>query len=316
MEFFSSKTNFDIVGKRKLAAVFSLVLTIISIISLATQGLNYAVDFTGGYLVEAAYPQEADVRAIRQALAENDMDDAVVQNFGTTRDVLIRLAPRTGETASGEGAAEVSEVIKDVLEKQNPQVEIRRVEFVGAQVGEELKNDGGLAMLIALICIMIYVMIRFEWKFSMGAVVSLAHDVVITLGFLSVIQAEFDLTVLAALLAIIGYSLNDTIVVYDRIRENFRRIRKGTSEEITNISINETLSRTVMTGVTTLMVLFALFFLGGDVIHVFSLALIFGIIFGTYSSIYVASSVVIALGLTREDLLQIKKEGVDTNPLP
>ncbi|HEX7026085.1 MAG TPA: protein translocase subunit SecF [Gammaproteobacteria bacterium] len=316
MEFFSSKTNFDFVGKRRLAATFSVVLTIISIVSLATQGLNYAVDFTGGYLAEAGYPQEADLPAIRQALSDNGMEDAVVQNFGTSRDVLIRLAPRTGETASGEGAAEVSDAIREILTKQNPQVEVRRVEFVGAQVGEELKNDGGLAMLIALICIMIYVMIRFEWKFSMGAVVSLAHDVVITLGFLSVIQAEFDLTVLAALLAIIGYSLNDTIVVYDRVRENFRRIRKGTAEDITNISINETLSRTVMTGVTTLMVLFALFFLGGDVIHVFSLTLIFGIVFGTYSSVYVASSVVIALGLTREDLLQIKKEGVDTNPLP
>lgn len=316
MEFFSTKTNFDFVGKRRLATVFSVVLTILSIVSLATQGLNYAVDFTGGYLIEAGYPQEADLPAIRQALADSGMEDAVVQNFGTTRDVLIRLAPRPGETASGEGAAEVSQEIRDILQKQNPQVDVRRAEFVGAQVGEELKNDGGLAMLIALICIMIYVMIRFEWKFSVGAVVSLAHDVIITLGFLSAIQAEFDLTVLAALLAIIGYSLNDSIVVFDRVRENFRRVRKGTPEEITNISINETLSRTVMTGVTTLMVLCALFFLGGDIIHVFSLSLIFGIAFGTYSSVFVASSVVIALGLTREDLLQIRKEGVDTNPLP
>lgn len=316
MEFFSSKTNFDFVGKRKLAAVVSAVLLIISIGSLATRGLNLAVDFTGGYLIEAGYEREADLSAIRQALVDNGMADAVVQNFGTTRDVLIRLAPRSGETASGEGAAQVSEVILEILKKQNPQVEVRRVEFVGAQVGEELKNDGGLAMLIALICIMIYVMIRFEWKFSVGAVVALAHDVVITLGFLSVLQSEFDLTVLAALLAIIGYSLNDTIVVFDRIRENFRRIRKGTPADITNISINETLSRTVMTGVTTLMVLLALFFLGGEIIHVFSLALIIGILIGTYSSVYVASSVTIALGLTREDLLQVKKEGVDTNSLP
>lgn len=316
MEFFSSKTNFDFIGKTKIAAVFSAVLILGSIVSLATQGLNLAIDFTGGYLIEAGYPQEADLPAVRKALADNGMEDAVVQNFGTTRDVLIRLAPQAGETASGEGASQISEVIKDVLRKQNPQVEVRRVEFVGAQVGENLKNDGGLAILVALICVMIYVMIRFEWKFSVGAVAALGHDVIITLGFLSVLRSEFDLTAMAALLAIIGYSLNDTIVVFDRIRENFRRVRKGTPGEIANISINETLARTIMTGATTLVVLLALFFLGGSVVHVFSLALITGIVIGTYSSVYVASAITLALGLAREDLLQVKKEGVDTNALP
>lgn len=316
MEFFSSKTNFNFIGRRKIAAVFSAVLIIVSIVSLAMQGLNLAVDFTGGYLIEAGYPQEADLSAVRKALADNGMEDAVVQNFGTTRDVLIRLAPQPGQTASGEGAAQVSEVIQGVLKKQNPQVDVRRVEFVGAQVGENLKNDGGMAMLVALICVMIYVMIRFEWKFSVGAVAALVHDVIITLGFLSVLRAQFDLTALAALLAIIGYSLNDTIVVFDRIRENFRRIRKGTPADVANISINETLSRTTMTSGTTLLVLVALFFLGGEVVHVFSLALIVGIVIGTYSSVYVASTVTLALGLARDDLLQVKKEGVDTNALP
>jgi preprotein translocase subunit SecF len=316
MEFFSSKTNFDFIGKAKIAAVCSSVLIILSIVSLAIQGLNLAVDFTGGYLIEASYPQEADVPAVRKALADNGMEDAVVQNFGTTRDILIRLPARPGETASGEGAAKVSEMIQGVLKKQNPQVDVRRVEFVGAQVGENLKNDSGLAILVALICVMIYVMIRFEWKFSVGAVAALVHDVIITLGFLSVLRSEFDLTALAALLAIIGYSLNDTIVVFDRIRENFRRIRKGTSGEIANISINETLSRTIMTSGFTLLVLVALFLLGGGVVHVFSLALIVGIVVGTYSSIYVASAIALALGLSRDDLAQVKKEGVSSNSLP
>jgi preprotein translocase subunit SecF len=244
------------------------------------------------------------------------MEDAVVQNFGTTRDILIRLPARPGETASGEGAAKVSEMIQGVLKKQNPQVDVRRVEFVGAQVGENLKNDSGLAILVALICVMIYVMIRFEWKFSVGAVAALVHDVIITLGLLSVLHSEFDLTGMAALLAIIGYSLNDTIVVFDRIRENFRRIRKGTSGEIANVSINETLSRTIMTSAVTLLVLVALFFLGGGAVHIFSLALFFGIVIGTYSSIFVASAIALALGLSRDDLAQVKKEGVSSNSLP
>jgi preprotein translocase subunit SecF len=259
MEFFSKKTHIDFMGKRKLAIVLSSVLILASIASLVVRGLNFGIDFTGGTLIEVSYPDPADLGGLREVLGEAGYGDVQMQHFGTSRDVLIRVAPRA-ELAS----AQISEDILAALKHADAAVEMRRVEFVGPQVGEELTEQGGLAMLYALIGILIYVSLRFEYRFSLGAVAALVHDVMITLGIFSLLQIEFDLTVLAALLAVIGYSLNDTIVVFDRVRENFRKIRKGGSEQVMNISVNETLSRTVMTGVTTLLVLTALFFLGGE----------------------------------------------------
>ncbi len=308
MQLIKSQLNINFMAGRKLALIISLTLLVISISSLSIRGLNFGIDFTGGYLIEAGYPQSVELAPIRELLEENQVSGAVVQHFGTAKDILVRLAPNEGADTN---AAQISDELLAILKQGDPNVSMRRVEYVGPQVGEELKNQGGLAMLFALICIMVYVMFRFEWKFSIGAVLALAHDVLITLGVFSILQAGFDLTVLAAVLAVIGYSLNDTIVVYDRIRENFRKIRKGLPVEITNTSINQTLSRTLMTSLTTLMVLFALFFLGGEIIHSFALALIVGVLIGTYSSVFVASPVVLALGLTREDMLPVKKEGAE-----
>ncbi len=298
--------RFDIMGLRKPAMVFSLVLIAISLISLAVRGLNFGIDFTGGYVIEAGFDQPADLPALREKLAEkNQFSDAIVQYFGTQSEVLVRLVPQEG--LSG---AKINSDVKDILESAGQgKVDMRRVEFVGPQVGEELREQGGLAVLIALAFIVVYVWLRFEKKFSVGAVAALVHDVIITLGFFSLTQNEFDLSVLAAILAVIGYSLNDTIVVFDRIRENFRIIRKSTTEQILNVSINQTLSRTIITSLTTLLVLLALFLLGGETIHSFAIALIIGVIVGTYSSIYVAGSSVIALGLSREDMMPVEKEG-------
>jgi len=299
-------------GKRKLAMVFSITLIVISLASLATRGLVFGIDFTGGTLIEVGYAQDADLEAIRNQLAQNDFAEAQVQQFGTPRDILIRLAPREGVKSS-----ELSDKVFSILSKQSSgQVELRRVEFVGPQVGDELTEDGALAVLVALIAILMYVAVRFEWRFALGSVIALVHDVTITLGFFSLFKMEFDLTVLAAVLAVIGYSLNDTIVVFDRIRENFRKIRKGDSEEIINASLNQTLSRTIVTSLTTLIVLIALFVMGGEIIHNFSLALILGIVVGTYSSIYVASSAVLMLGVSKADLMPVQKEGQQADELP
>ena len=299
-------------GKRKLAMVFSITLIVISLASLATRGLVFGIDFTGGTLIEVGYAQDADLEAIRNQLAQNDFAEAQVQQFGTPRDILIRLAPREGVKSS-----ELSDKVFSILSKQSSgQVELRRVEFVGPQVGDELTEDGALAVLVALIAILMYVAVRFEWRFALGSVIALVHDVTITLGFFSLFKMEFDLTVLAAVLAVIGYSLNDTIVVFDRIRENFRKIRKGDSEEIINASLNQTLARTIVTSLTTLIVLIALFVLGGEIIHNFSLALILGIVVGTYSSIYVASSAVLMLGVSKADLMPVQKEGQQADELP
>ncbi len=307
MQLINTKNTIDFMSKRKLAMIVSIVLLVISIASLTTRGLNFGLDFSGGYLIEVGYDDVADLAAIRKTLANNGLDNAIVQNFGSAKDVLVRLAP---DVESGEDieAAKVSDSVLDILKTQNTAVKMRRVEYVGPQIGDELKNDGGIAMLLALLCIMVYVALRFEWKFSLGAVAALMHDVIITLGVFSILQADFDLTVLAAVLAVIGYSLNDTIVVYDRIRENFRKIRNGEPLDVTNTSVNQTLARTIMTSITTLLVLFSLFFLGGPIIHSFSLALIIGVLIGTYSSIFVASPIVLALGLTRDDLLPPKQE--------
>jgi len=312
MEIFNKATTYDFMSKRKLALVFSAVLILISIGSLATRGLNFGIDFTGGTLIEVGYANPAELSGIRSALASASYGDAIVQHFGSSQDVLIRLQPRKDVSS-----ADLSNKIISVLRESTPEkIDLRRVEFVGPQVGDELTEDGGLAMLYAIFGIFIYVMLRFEWKFSLGSVAALAHDVIITLGFFSVFMFEFDLTVLAALLAVIGYSLNDTIVVFDRIRENFRKMRKGTSTDIINSSLNQTLSRTLMTSITTMVVLISLFVFGGEIIHYFALALIMGVVIGTYSSIYIASPVVLMLGVSKQDLMPVKKEGVEDDDRP
>ena len=305
MQIIKEGLGLDFMSKRGLAAVVSGVLMLISLVSLSTLKLNPGIDFTGGTLIEVGYSAPAELNQIRAALDDAGLDGAVVQHFGTAQDVLIRLAPREGMKS-----AELSSTVLNTL-KSTGEVSMRRVEFVGPQVGDELTEDGGLAVLFSLFAILIYVALRFEYRFSVGAVAALVHDVVITLGIFSLLQVEFDLTVLAAILAVIGYSLNDTIVVFDRIRENFRKLRKGTPTDVINFSLNQTLSRTLMTSVTTLIVLLALFFLGGEIIHGFALALIVGVVVGTYSSIYVASNTILALGISKEDLMQPEKEGAD-----
>ena len=294
------------------ALVFSTILIIASLGSLAVNQLNWGLDFTGGTLIEVGYPDAANLDEIRRELDAASFGDAIVQNFGSSQDVLIRLAPREGVKS-----AEVGDQVMIALRATGKNVDMRRIEFVGPNVGEELTEQGGLAMLTALICILIYVAMRFEWRFALGSVSALAHDVIITLGLFSFLQLEFDLTILAAVLAVIGYSLNDTIVVSDRIRENFRKIRKAESEEIINISLTQTLNRTIITSVTTILVLLALFFVGGALIHGFSTALLFGVVIGTYSSIYISSSVALLLGISKEDLIPevIEKEGEDLDPM-
>lgn len=294
------------------AMLVSALLILGSITSLAINQLNWGLDFTGGTLIEVGYPEAAKLDEIRIQLNEAGFPDAVVQNFGSSQDVLIRIAPREGVKA-----AQIGDEIMASLRADGEDVDMRRIEFVGPQVGEELTEQGGLAMLTALICILLYVMMRFEWRFALGSVAALAHDVIITLGLFSVLQLEFDLTILAAILAVIGYSLNDTIVVSDRIRENFRKIRKEEPEGIINISLTQTLNRTIITSVTTILVLLALFFKGGALIHGFSTALLFGVVIGTYSSIYISSSVALLLGISKEDLIpeQVEKEGEDLDPL-
>ncbi|MBT1062793.1 protein translocase subunit SecF [Bowmanella sp. Y26] len=295
------------------AMIFSTLLILGSIVSLAVNQLNWGLDFTGGTVIEVGYQQPAKLEQVRKQLNEVGFGDAVVQHFGSSEDVLIRLAPREGVKSDTLG-----DQVMAALRASGEQVDMRRIEFVGPQVGEELTEQGGLAMLVALVCILMYVAMRFEWRFGLGSVAALAHDVIITLGLFSVLQLEFDLTVLAAVLAVIGYSLNDTIVVMDRIRENFRKLRKGEPEEVINISLTQTMSRTIITSGTTLLVLLALFFKGGALIHGFATALLFGIFVGTYSSIYIASSVALMLGISKEDLMptEVEKEGADLDPLP
>jgi preprotein translocase subunit SecF len=296
-------TNIPFMRHRKPALIVSAVLIAISLASIVLQGLKLGIDFTGGTLVEVGYQKEADIPGIRSTLEGEGFGDATVQLFGTARDVLIRLAPRDEEDS-----AKVSDKAFRALNAAvGGTAELRRVEFVGPQVGEELTEDGGLAVLYAMIGILIYVALRFEYKFSVGSVLALIHDVIITVGLFSVLQVEFDLPVLAAVLAVIGYSLNDTIVVYDRIRENFRIVRKETVLEIIDKSLNQTLSRTIVTSGTTLLVLLALFFLGGEIIHGFALALIVGVLIGTYSTIYVSSTAVVVMGVDRADLIKAPK---------
>jgi len=305
------KKQINFMGYSKYALIFSTVLIIISIASLFTRGLNLGIDFTGGTVIEVGYEQPVDLGPVRAALETSGFGNSVVQHFGTARDVLIRLAPQEGQ-AQARVADEILRTLATT--SQGGQVEMRRVEFVGPQVGEELRDQGGLAILFALFGILIYVALRFEYRFSLGAIAALMHDVIITIGFFSLFGVEFDLTVLAAILAVIGYSLNDTIVVFDRIRENFRKLRKATPLEVMNGSINQTLARTLVTSLTTLLVLTALFLLGGEVIHSFALALIIGVVVGTYSSIYVASSLVLKLGVSKVDLMPVQKEELEDRP--
>ena len=298
-------------NKRKLTMVFSLSLIIISIVSLATKGMNLGIDFTGGYLIEAGYQNDVNLDNVRTALVNAKFKDAQVQNFGSSKDIIVRIAPREDINK-----ATIGDSVLTILKTTSTEdVTMRRVEFVGPQVGDELRDDGGIALLVALLGILVYISFRFQLKSALGAILALIHDVIITVGVFSLLQIEFDLTVLAAILAVIGYSLNDTVVVLDRIRETFRSIRKTSPEEIINISINETLSRTLMTSFTTMLVLFALFFLGGEIIHGFALALLVGIFIGTYSSIYIASSSLLLMKVHKQDfLVSAKEEVVDDAP--
>lgn len=298
----------NFMGQRKLAMAFSLLLLIVSIGSLATRQLNWGLDFTGGTLVEVHYSESADLEAIRSTLTNEGYAGAIVVSFGTDRDVLIRLPKGYSDKQGGELLLKLEQAF-------DGSVELRRIEFVGPQVGDELREQGGLAMLLALGLVMLYIAFRFQIKFAVGAVVALVHDVIVTLGFFSVMGFEFDLTVLAAILAVIGYSLNDTIVVSDRIRENFRKLRRAESSEIINISLTETLGRTVVTSLTTLLVLTALALLGGSMIHGFAIALIVGVGIGTYSSIYVAASTLMVLSVSKDDLMIPIKEGADQESL-
>jgi preprotein translocase subunit SecF len=305
MRIFSKEPNFDFIGKRKFALAFSLTLFISAIVTLSIYWLNLGLDFKGGILLEVGYPKVVKVESIRSTLSKQGFDDAVVQQIGPTGKVVtIRISEKENTSK-----VQVSDKVLQILDDEaGEKLEVRRREFVGAKVGAELRDDGGIAMLIAIGGILIYVMLRFEWRFALGAIIALIHDVFITLGFFSFFQWNFDLTVLAALLAVIGYSLNDTIVVYDRIRENFRKMRKGTTLQITNTSLNQTLSRTMMTSFTTLLVLIAMFFWGGDLIRPFAIALIIGIVIGTYSSVFVASSMVLALKVDRTHLIPVTKD--------
>ncbi|RHW77466.1 protein translocase subunit SecF [Colwellia sp. RSH04] len=309
MQILRLKETVAFMSLRKYAMIFSAILMLASIASLATNKLNFGLDFTGGTLIEVGFEQAADLTQLREVLDSNGYQDAVVQLYGSSRDVVIRLGQRDDVKAEMLG----NQVLKVLTDGTGQNVDMRRIEFVGASVGDELAEQGGLAMLTALICILVYVAFRFEWRFAIGSVVALFHDVLLTLGLFSVLGLEFDLTVLAAILAVIGYSLNDTIVVSDRIRENFRKVRNGSPEEIIDISLTQTLSRTFITSITTLLVLAALFFKGGALIHGFATALLFGVFVGTYSSIYVASSVALSLGISKEDLIPevIEKEGAD-----
>ncbi|MBT7718605.1 MAG: protein translocase subunit SecF [Halieaceae bacterium] len=298
----------DFMGQRKMALVFSAILLAISIGSLATKQLNWGLDFTGGTLVEVHYSETADLTAIRKTLGAEGYAGAIVVSFGTDKDVLIRLP-------KGYSDSEGAQLLASLQRAYSGNVELRRIEFVGPQVGDELREQGGLAMLLALGLVMLYIAFRFQLKFAVGAVVALVHDVLVVLGFFSVTGVEFDLTVLAALLAVIGYSLNDTIVVSDRIRENFRKLRKTDPVEVINISLTETLGRTLVTSLTTMLVLVALAVFGGEMINAFAIALLVGVFIGTYSSIYVAANALLMMGVSKEDLMIPVKEGAEQEDL-
>lgn len=300
----------DFMGKRKLAALFSVILLIVSIGSLAIKGLNLGLDFTGGTLIEVEYSKAPNLENVRVLLLDSGYENVVVQNFGAATSVLVRLAESYND--------KVGLQVATALASSGDSLELKRAEFVGAQVGEELREQGGLGLLLALGLVMIYVALRFQFKFSVGAVAALIHDVIIVIGVFSILGWDFDLTVLAALLAVIGYSLNDTIVVADRIRENFRLLRKIEPLEVINVSLTQTLSRTIVTSLTTILVLISLYFFGGEMINGFAKALLVGVVIGTYSSIYVASNILLLMGITKEDLIApvVEKEGEELDQMP
>jgi preprotein translocase subunit SecF len=310
MQLFNRVPQFEFMGHRRLAMSISVLLIVVSLASLTFRGMELGLDFTAGVLIEVAYEEPADLERVRELLGEIGYPNAVVQNFGTVNDVLIRLPPSEGD----EDGSTAGTQVMAALRADTPSVEERRVEFVGPQIGEDLVEDGGLALFFVLLLVFVYIMLRFRWKFAAGAIAALVHDVVITMGFFSIFRLEFDQPVLAAVLAVIGYSLNDTIVVFDRIRENFRAMRRGTAEAIINASINQTLARTLITGMTTLLVLVALYVLGGATVQGFSVALIVGIVVGTYSSVYVASAAALMLDVSPTDLIPPKREEIDDLP--
>lgn len=309
IEFFKPKGTVPFMAHRKPFVLLSLLIVIASIISLSVNGINKGLDFTGGTLIEVKFEQAADLNKVRDVLKNGGFADASAQHFGSSHEVLLRMMPRE-QTSSAMLGNQIIELLKTGVDTS---VEMRRIEFVGPSVGKELAEQGGLAVLAALFVIMIYVSLRFEWRFAAGAVIALAHDVIATLGLFSFLQIEFDLTVVAALLTVVGYSLNDTIVVSDRIRENFRKLRNVSSSEVIDISLTQTFSRTIITSLTTVMVLVSLFIFGGELIHSFAIALLFGVIVGTHSSIYVASTFALYLGVKKEDFIVpvIEKEGED-----
>ena len=312
MRLIRDKTNINFLGptRRKIALTLSVLFVIASFASLATRGLEFGIDFTGGILLEVGYPQAVSLEAIRNDLTAEGYSDAQVLRFGSDQVVLVRLPPQEGN------ADEIRERLRATLQVGGERIDLRRVEFVSPQVGSELAERGALAMVVALMLIFLYVMVRFQWKFSAGAVAALAHDAIVTVGFFSIFGLPFDLTVVAAVLAVIGYSLNDTVVTFDRIRENFFALRGRSAEETMNISVNEMLARTLITGLTTLLVLVALLLLGGESIAPFSIALIVGIIVGTYSSIYTASATALALNVTAQDLIAPVKDPSLVDDLP
>lgn len=308
MRLIKSHTQINFLGQRYIAYAISTILVVISLVSLATQGLALGIDFTGGVTVQVKYPEPANVSQIRDTLAQTGYPDATVQLFGSPKDIIIRLGPQEGKET-----AKVSGQIMDALTSKASGVELSRVQFVGAQVGDELLNKGGLALLYTMIGILIYVIVRFHWKLATGAVVALAHNVFIVVGMFSLFQWEFDLTIVAALLAILGYGVNDTIVNFDRVRENFPRMRKADAFTVINASVNQMLSRTIITSLTVWLAILSLLLLGGSSIHGFSLAMLIGTVFGTYASVYVAGAISLELNVSREDLFPPKEDENDTS---
>jgi preprotein translocase subunit SecF len=309
MEFFHRETKIDFMGMRKWTAMLSIAVMAVSLGLLFVKGLNFGLDFTGGTQLELRYEKPVNFEEVREQLEKAGLTGAKVTQYGSARDILVKISNREGVSEQ-----QLGQLVLNALKAHQDKVELRRIEFVGSEVGENLAEQGTLAIVVSLLFMMIYIAVRFEYRFGVSAAVALLHDPILILGVFSFFQLDFDLTVLAAMLAVIGYSLNDTIVIYDRVRENFRKVRKGTPKEIMNLSINQTLSRTIMTSTLTLMVVVALYFIGGESLRGFSLALIIGIIVGTYSSIFVAGALALTMGLSRADLMPQSKKVVDDMP--
>ena len=311
MEFFKKRTSFRFMPLRGRWYAISAVLVLVSVLLIAFRGLNLGIDFTGGVVLELSFPQEVDLDRVRGALASAGHEDATVQSFGTAREVLVRLLPREGEDT-----AAVGQDVLEAVKSYDPEVQLRRTEVVGAQIGEELAEQGALAALFAFLMILAYVAVRFQWKLAVGSIIAALHDPILVLGFFAATQITFDLASLAAILAVVGYSLNDTVVVFDRIRERFLMTRKGTPTEIIDLAINDTLSRTLMTSVTTLIAVVSLLVFAGDTLAGFAIALFVGVLVGTYSSIFVASAVALDLKLTARDLMPVKREEGAVDDMP